>query len=208
MESVLNTNSALLIIDVQNDFVSGSLAVSGSMEIIPKINSLIEEIKFNNIIYTKDNHPENHVSFKGSSSSRLRILLDPLTEKYRGAFAVHCVQGTFGSEIHKDLIFKENSKVFCKGENKLKEEFSGFSNPNLDLYLKENLVKKVFIVGLTFDFCVSSTAYDSISNGYETYILKDCSKSINAENEKTIEDEMRSKGIKIIESSNIKEYLS
>ena len=196
--------SALLVIDYQNDFITGSLKVPYAKDLIEKINSLLDKYSFASVIYTKDNHPLNHISFKNSDSSKIQIdQLDDLTETVRGKFPPHCVKDTEGSEIHKDLIIKENSEIFNKGENMMKEELSGFANPKLDEYLKSKNITKIYIVGLVFELCVSATAYDGLSKNYETYIIKDCTKSLDKVKAKEVEKEMITKGIKIINSIDL-----
>lgn len=91
-------NSALIIVDVQNDFCEGgSLPVKKSSEIIPKINKVRKYFK--HVIFTKDWHPENHVSFKINHPN-----LDELKKEIvENLWPVHCVQNTYGAQLHKDI---------------------------------------------------------------------------------------------------------
>lgn len=172
-----NSNVALLVIDMQNDFITGSLAVAGSEGLIEKINKILD--KFPLIVYSQDSHPEDHISFKGSISSITGIAHDEISEKTRGIFPVHCVKGTHGWELHKNLIIQNSDHIFLKGESSLKEEFSVFENPKLHEFLQSKGIVKVYICGLAYDYCVGSAALDARKLGYETYVIRDLTKSID-----------------------------
>ena len=110
-----NYETNLIVIDTQNDFIEGSLAVDNTNEIIPKINNLLQE-DFIKIYFSLDWHPYNHTSFK----------------KYGGLWPKHCVKNTWGSKIHKDI--KYNSYIhgtIYKGTNKNYEQYSALSKDNI-----------------------------------------------------------------------------
>lgn len=205
MESI-QTKKALIIVDMQNDFLDGgSLEVKHSTRIIPIINKIREKIHFDTIILTADNHPTNHISFKDSPllETTQDSDLDVLTREWKGAFPPHCIQGTQGQQIHKDIIRKETDFIVFKGENPLKEEFSGFDNPALDQHLRDLNITDVYVVGVCYDFCVSWTAQDSAANGYKTYVIKDASKELLEDNIIKVEDDFRLKAITLINSYDL-----
>ena len=152
---------ALIIVDVQNDFLpGGSLGIEGGFEIIDIINRIKD--KFDFVLYTQDWHPEDHCSFKD--------------------WPVHCVQNTFGAKIHKDL--KTEGLVLRKGFHKDIDSYSAFYDNNhqhasgLTKLLEANNVKDVTVVGLAYNYCVAYTALDSVKEGFKTIVLKEACKSI------------------------------
>jgi nicotinamidase/pyrazinamidase len=196
--------TVLIVVDVQNDFLEGgSFGATDSLMIIPGINKIRD--KFDFVVFTKDNHPANHISFINSDLIELTndSDLDELTRKWKGKFPPHCIQGSDGSKFHKDLIVAENDKIFKKGENPLKEEFSGFSNPNLLSFLKENSISDVYVCGLVYDFCVGFTAIDSKSNGFRTHILIDLTKSADPTKIEETNKLYLDYGITLLESNTI-----
>ncbi|GIU71093.1 MAG: bifunctional pyrazinamidase/nicotinamidase [Candidatus Nitrosocaldaceae archaeon] len=183
----LDKNSALIVVDMQNDFLpGGSLPVKDGDKIIPVINNCIRKFKEQglNIFATRDWHPEDHISFKERG----------------GPWPKHCVQNTKGAEFHKDLEL-DDAIIISKAMDRDKEAYSGFEGTDLKDRLKQMDIKKVFVTGVATDYCVKNTALDAIKHGFEVYLIRDGVKGIHDE-EKAIE-EMRSKGVKVIESKDI-----
>ncbi|HDN90838.1 MAG TPA: nicotinamidase [Candidatus Aenigmarchaeota archaeon] len=181
---------ALIVVDVQNDFVVGSLAVPGALEIIPTINKYIEKFEKVGapIFFTRDYHPPNHCSFLENG----------------GKWPRHCVQGSFGAEFYKDLKIPKDVTVIAKGTDPTKEAYSGFDGTYLESELRSKGIKKVFVCGLATDYCVKATVLDALARGFETYLLEDASKAVNLmpEDGKKAILEMIEKGAKVI---NLKE---
>lgn len=193
----MDNNSALIIVDLQNDFISGSLSVKNYGDLTQRINNF--QKNFKHVIYTKDNHPTDHISFINDNTIENKnvetdleielntiqnnhsINVDLITKMFFRKFPIHCVKNTYGNEFDKDLIIKEDSLIVNKGESRYKEEFSGFSNPELNSYLMKNEIKNVYVCGLVYEFCVSSTCIDSAILGYNTYLVKDLTISLNNE---------------------------
>ncbi|CAD8059847.1 unnamed protein product [Paramecium sonneborni] len=176
-------NSALIIVDVQNDFCEeGSLPVQKASEIIPKINKVRKYFK--HVIFTKDWHPQDHVSFKINHPN-----LDKLTQNdIQNLWPVHCVQNTYGSELHKD-IQKENSDItVLKGTNSKYDSYSGFGcqedKTNLNEILQSLNVNTIYVGGLALDYCVLFTVIDALKLGYKVKVLKDCTQAIDPDNAK------------------------
>lgn len=201
----IKNNSALIVVDYQIDFVDGSFAIKNSNDIVCNINNLID--KFNIVAYTKDNHPSDHITFINSKHlENLTTMLDPLTNKYKGQFPIHCVENTLGNQFHKSLklkVLENESNIFKKGTKTFVEEFSGFKNPDLNNFLTKNMVVNVYTVGLAYDYCVGETALDSSMLGYNTYIVKDCCKSIDKNSEKEMEKKLINANVKIINYDDI-----
>lgn len=163
---IVNQNSALFIVDVQNDFyVGGSLGVKDSFLIKEPIIKLIDFFKKNNmkIILSKDYHPNNHVSFK--------------------TWPIHCVENTYGSKI-VDWIKTDDCLVVKKGTFIHVDNYSAFYDGDnkscLDDYLKKNKISHLYLVGLAGDYCVKNTALDALKFGYNITLIKDGIKSIDS----------------------------
>lgn len=184
--------TALIVVDVQNDFCpGGSLAVKDGDKIIPYINSLIKYYTQKEIpvFYTKDWHPPNHFSFKENG----------------GIWPKHCVAGTYGAELHKDLVTPPKVQVILKAENPNTDAYSGFESTNLNLKLKKLHIDKLVIVGLATDYCVKNTVLDALKHGYITWVVKEGIKAVNVNpgDEAEAIKEMTSNGAEIIEVSRI-----
>ncbi len=182
----IDRNAALLIVDMQNDFMPGGvLEVRDSDKIIPIINRCIKKfnLKGAKVFATRDWHPEGHISFKERG----------------GPWPKHCVQNTKGAELHKDL--ERVDEIISKAMDRDKEAYSGFEGTDLADRLKANNIKDVFISGVATDYCVKNTAIDAIKHGFNVYLIRDAVKGIGDE-ERAIK-EMQSNGVKVITSSEI-----
>jgi len=172
---------ALILVDVQRDFCSGgALPVPDGEKIIPVLNKYIE--KFSKagalIVATRDWHPPNHMSFKD----------------YGGIWPSHCIQGTLGAEFHPDLRLPREVRIVSKATSADKEAYSGFDGTNLERELKDAGIKRVFVGGLATDYCVKSTVLDALRLGFETILLVDAIKGVDAkpgDSERAIEEMVR-----------------
>lgn len=174
---------ALVIVDVQNDFFpGGSLEVKNADVIVPVINKIQQ--KFDLILATKDWHPENHVSFAVNHGKKPGEII-----KFNGQdqilWPVHCVQNTKGADFVPGLNTSKIKKVFYKGMDKKIDSYSGFfdnehkKSTGLGDYLNKKNVKDVYIVGVATDYCVKFTALDSISLGFNTFVILDATKGVD-----------------------------
>lgn len=203
-------NSALLIVDVQNDFLpGGALAVNQGDEVIPVINALQEKFSF--IVATQDFHPEDHGSFAANHKGENVYDEIELNGLPQTLWPIHCVQGSSGAEFHTDLNPIGWKAIFQKGKNSTVDSYSGFfdnarrGDTGLGDFLQNEGIMNVFVTGLALDFCVKFTALDSVSLGFNTYLIADASRAVNLspeDGEKAVE-EMKNAGVKIIESTAI-----
>ncbi|WP_339759219.1 bifunctional nicotinamidase/pyrazinamidase [Algoriphagus aquimarinus] len=203
-------NSALLIVDVQNDFLpEGSLAVRHGDEIIPVINALQE--KFNFIVATQDFHPTDHGSFAVNHEGKCPGEMIVLADLPQILWPVHCVQGSEGAEFHEELNPIRWTAIFQKGKNPEVDSYSGFfdnarrEDTGLGDFLQNEGIMNVFVTGLAQDYCVKFTALDSVSLGFKTYLISDATKAVNLakdDGDKALE-EMKKAGVILIESSAI-----
>jgi nicotinamidase/pyrazinamidase len=200
--------TALLIIDMQNDFLSGgSLAVPGGNRIINKINKLRELYK--TIVISKDWHPKNHVSFASTHKKPLFSTInikDHNNNQYsQMLWPDHCVKGSFGSKLHRDLITHVSDIIIKKGSSVDVDAYSAFFdntnklNSKLDKILKEKGILNVDICGVAYDYCVGYTALDAKKLGYGVRVIKIATASVNRNSEQTMTNKLKQAKIKIIE---------
>lgn len=185
-----NNKRALIIVDVQNDFLEGgSLEVKDGNQVIPLINKIRKEKNFDLVALSSDWHPQTHLSFQSnnSGSKLFQPFVIERTQSLQVMWPDHCVQGTFGAEFHKDLTVEETDTIIRKGTNEEIESYSAFgTNPEdtgLNKILKDNSIETVYVVGLAYDYCVGHTALDAIRNGYKTYVITNLTRSVAPESE-------------------------
>lgn len=201
---------ALLLVDIQNDFLpGGSLEVKEGDQIIPIINDL--QPYFDLVVATQDFHPADHGSFATNHEGKKpgeHIDLDGLDQIL---WPVHCVQGSEGAEFAKSLNIDKVATVVKKGLDKNIDSYSGFYDnghkraTGLSKYLKDKGVDRVFITGLAADVCVKFTALDALKEGFETVVIKDATRAVNLQQgdyEKTME-ELREEGVKVMQSKDV-----
>ncbi|ORY83604.1 Isochorismatase-like protein [Protomyces lactucae-debilis] len=181
--------TALLIVDVQNDFLDGgALAVPHAEEIIPVIQRLLNH-PFDQIIATQDWHPRNHVSFaanhKGDMQSvRVTYKNDAAKTYTQRLWPVHCVQGTHGADLHPEIARLPLTKIVQKGYNADVDSYSAFSDclgieeTGLEQYLQEHNIRRILCVGIAEDYCVFETALAAGQRGFETAVLREGVKGI------------------------------
>ena len=165
---------ALLVVDVQNDFAdpSGSLAVTGGPEIVPVVNDLVVDARGGGspVFYTQDWHPPVTPHFASSG----------------GTWPDHCVQGTWGAELHPDLLVV--GPVVQKGADG-EDGYSGFRGRDpvtgeegptpLEGMLRERGVRRVVIAGLATDYCVKETARHAVEIGFEAEVVADAVRAVD-----------------------------
>ena len=168
--------TALLVIDVQNDFCpAGALEVAGGNEIIPYINK--EMALHDCVVLTQDWHPKGHSSF--ASSHEGKNPLDLITMPYgdQVLWPDHCLQGSKGADFHPELNIKQANAIIRKGSNPLIDSYSAFfendrkTPTGLDGYFKSLEIEKINLVGLATDFCVNYSAQDAANLGYKVSVL-------------------------------------
>lgn len=181
--------SALIVVDVQNDFCEGgSLPVTGSLSIIEGINQEMKNPKYQLIVFTADWHPSNHVSFAANhpGKSVFSTIIVEKTGFSQTLWPIHCIENTKGSEFHPNLEVPIKAQIVRKGNHQDYDTYSGFglekeAPTNLQEILLAHSIKEVTVVGLAYDFCVAATANDALKYGYKTTVLEDLTKGINPE---------------------------
>lgn len=187
--------SCLVVVDVQNDFCpGGALAVPEGDQVVPVLNTWIKKFRERGlpVVYTKDWHPADHSSFKPNG----------------GIWPPHCLQHTYGSDFHPDLLVE--GPVFVKGFVANREAYSGFDSrlqaaesqvtsqvagqvagknkasapeetfgPPLAEWLRQQSVKRIYVGGLATDYCVKATVLDGLKEGLEVVVIRDAVRAVN-----------------------------
>jgi len=176
--------SALLVVDVQNDFCpGGALAVPKGDELPAIINGLFRE--FTHVILTQDWHPRGHLSFASSHPGAEPYSTIDLSYGPQVLWPDHCVQGTAGAEFHRDLLVDRAELIIRKGHHREIDSYSAFfendqtTSTGLAGYLRERGLKCLFVVGLATDFCVAHTAIDARRLGFEATVIESACRAID-----------------------------
>lgn len=229
---IVHPVSAFLVVDVQNDFISGTLNISNcsaqqnGLEVIAPINRLLETIEFDAVFYSLDWHPSNHVSFIDNVTQRDlhptspvtadraqvydTVIFDSPTPMKQRLWPRHCVQDTWGSELHEDLKIVDGAVKVYKGTNPDVDSYSVFwdnkkmTDTTLCAQLRLKNATDIYICGLAYDVCVGATAVDALAIGYRTILLDDCSRGVDLQDiEKTKNTVVKNNGV-IVNSGQVK----
>jgi len=199
----------LLVVDVQNCFIpGGSLPVNDGDKIIPIINRLAPA--FEHVVLTQDWHTPGHVSFASSHAGKKPFDTTSLPYGTQVLWPDHCVQGTQGAELHKDLRIPHAELVIRKGYRKQMYSYSAFYEADgktptgLVGYLKERGLTTVYLVGLATDFCVFWSAMDARKAGFNALVIEDATRGIDAGGSMgKAWQEMLGAGVKRIQSADV-----
>jgi nicotinamidase/pyrazinamidase len=170
--------TALLVVDVQNDFAdpSGSLSVRGGMEIVPLVNEESRDAAAAGawVVYTQDWHPEHTPHFQQDG----------------GIWPVHCVHDTWGAELVPGLDVVQGAGLVRKGDDG-RDGYSAFSvrDPvtgrvgatELEAQLRSRGIEQVVVVGLATDYCVKETALDALAKGFQVTVVRRCARAVDLE---------------------------
>ena len=201
---------ALLLIDIQNDFVpGGALAIPEGDKIIPVVNELQKQFPL--IVATQDWHPANHASFAASHPGKNPGDIIDLNGIKQVLWPVHCVQNSPGAEFVPGLERSCISKIIQKGTDPNIDSYSGFFDnahlkaTGMNQFLKEKSVTEIYICGLATDYCVKFTALDALPLGYKTFLVQDACRGVNLKPDHAAMaiEEMRRAGVIITESHKI-----
>jgi nicotinamidase/pyrazinamidase len=176
----------LLVVDVQKDFCPGGrLAVPRGDEVVPIVNRLAA--KFTNVVLTQDWHPPGHLSFASSHPGKQPYQTIDVAYGPQVLWPDHCVQGTPGAEFREDLQIPNAALVIRKGFRRAIDSYSAFyendraTPTGLAGYLRERGLRRVFLAGLAFDFCVRYSAEDAHREGFEAIVIEDACRGIDVD---------------------------
>jgi nicotinamidase/pyrazinamidase len=211
MESqvVISGEDALLVIDVQNDFLpGGALGVAGGDAIIPLIDRLSRA--FENVVVTQDWHPAGHASFASSHAGAKPFEMTELPYGVQVLWPDHCVQGSAGARLHLKLEAQDRAfAILRKGGNAMVDSYSAFTEADglttgLAALLRARGIERVFTCGLATDYCVAYSALDARAAGFETFVIEDACRGIDADGSLAAAwARMQAAGIRKIESREI-----
>lgn len=194
--SIYDPSTALVIVDVQNDFAhpTGGLSVARGEDVIPVINEEIDEARAAGalIAYTQDWHPATTPHF----------------QKDGGIWPDHGVAGTWGAELHTGLTRVDGAPIIRKGANgedgysgfTMRDAVSGATIPTeLETILRDAGIRRVVVTGLATDYCVRATALDAVRLGFETLLLEDAVAGVDLEpgDADRAVDELRAAGVTV-----------
>jgi len=201
---------ALIIVDVQNDFLpGGSLAVPEGDRIIDVINKI--QSRFELVVLTQDWHPQNHKSFASNHTNKKPFDVIELNNMQQTLWPNHCVQGTYGAEFSSLLNTNKAEAIFRKGTNPDIDSYSAFfDNGHLKStcladYLRGKKAEQVYLTGLCGDICVFYSAMDSLNEGFETFIIEDGTCPLNKEDYVKTNKTFTERGGKIISGKDVRE---
>jgi nicotinamidase/pyrazinamidase len=199
---------ALVIADVQNDFMpGGSLAVPQGDMIVPVINRL--QKYFDLVVATQDWHPRNHKSFASNHRNKKPFEKIEIHGINDTLWPDHCVQGSEGAGFHPDLEMNKIAAIFRKGMDPEVDSYSGFYDNDhkisigLSGYLKEKEITEIYFCGLAADICVYYSIKDSLKEGFSAILVEDASRPLSRDAFKGIKYELIKLGVRIINSNKI-----
>ena len=176
-------NDALLVIDVQLDFMpGGKLPVPRGDEVLAPINALAQ--RFHHVLLTQDWHPPQHISFAGVHDRQpFETILAPYGEQT--LWPEHCLQHSPGAALHPALDLPHAELILRKGFRRHIDSYSAFlendhtTPTGLAGYLRDRGLERLFLVGLAYDFCVRFSAVDGKQLGFQTFVVEDASRPVD-----------------------------
>lgn len=176
--------TALLLVDIQNDFCEGgALAVPDSLAILPPAREWIARARNKGwpIIASRDWHPVDHCSFQHRG----------------GDWPVHCVQDTWGAAFHPELELPDEAVRVSKGTAFEQDAYSAFDGTQLEVYLKRQGVERLYVGGLALDVCVQASVKDACQLGFDTKLLADATRAVDPEQAPIVFERLREAGARI-----------
>lgn len=156
----------LLVVDMQNDFIGGALAVRGADRVVAAVSCYVREFRARGlpVIATRDWHPIDHCSFRDRG----------------GPWPAHCVQGLEGAAFPAQVALGPDVQVVSKGVHADRDAYSGFDGTALDRILRAQGASRLFACGLATDYCVRATVIDALRLGYRVFVLADAIAAVDA----------------------------
>ncbi len=187
---MLQETDALLIVDVQRDFLpGGALAVPAGDEVLPVLAAMSDA--FSNaglpVVASRDWHPRDHCSFEAQG----------------GPWPPHCVAETAGARLDPALRLPPDVRIVDKATTPDKDAYSAFEGTDLHEWLQLRGVERLFVGGLATDYCVLNTAADALGHGYDVMLLEDAIRAIDAEDGERAIESLRAKGATITDSVSV-----
>jgi nicotinamidase/pyrazinamidase len=201
---------ALVLVDIQNDFMpDGALPTQDGYDVVPVANALAQHFEI--VVATKDWHPPGHISFASSHEGKEPFDTIELHGAQQTLWPDHCVQNTKGAELVPDLKIEPIQEIVEKGVDPEVDSYSGFFDnqkmraTGLGDWLKDRGVTDVYLVGVATDVCVLFTALDARELGFETWLVRDGTRGVEAQEgdvERAI-GRMKEVGVRVIDSEDV-----
>ncbi|MBW3544421.1 MAG: bifunctional nicotinamidase/pyrazinamidase [Bacteroidetes bacterium] len=199
---------ALLIIDIQNDFLpGGALAVPEGDQIIDVTNQLQQHFEL--VVATQDWHPAGHQSFATSHTGLKPFEQIDLHGLPQVLWPEHCLQGSPGAAFSPALEMERVEAIFRKGTDPEIDSYSGFfdnghrKSTALASYLHGRDITQVYLAGLAADYCVYFTAKDALEAGFKTFVIEDATRAIDQEGWQKAKEDLKSQGAKFCLSQQL-----
>ncbi len=157
---------ALVLVDVQNDFLpGGALAVPAGDGVLKPLNRRVAAFERAGlpVFATLDWHPPGHCSFREAG----------------GPWPAHCIAGTWGAEFPARLVLPATVRIISKGQNSMRDAYSGFQGTGLEQQLRDLHCQRLFVGGLATDYCISATVKDALASGFAAVVLRDAISAVN-----------------------------
>lgn len=181
MSAIPDSDTALLLVDVQNDFCEGgALAVPDSGAIFPALDQWLERARERHwpVIASRDWHPVEHVSFEARG----------------GPWPEHCVQDTHGAAFHPELKLPESAVRVSKGTAFERDAYSAFDGTDLVEFLRRKGVQRLAVAGLALDVCVRATVLDALKEGFQVELIETGTRAVDAEGAPKVFAELENAG--------------
>ena len=201
---------ALIVVDVQNDFLpGGALAVPHGDEVVAIANAVMPG--FARVVATQDWHPPGHKSFAANHPGRAINEVILLGGAVQVLWPVHCVQDTPGAEFAAGLAVDRFVRVARKGMDPEIDSYSGFFDNDhrratgLAEALRELGESRVWVLGLATDYCVKATALDALRLGFAVTLIVDGCRAVDlqpGDGARAIA-EMRAAGVALVTSAEL-----
>ena len=213
MSPAINERTALIVVDVQPDFMpGGALACHEGDAIVPGIARLLRARRFRHVVATQDWHPAGHASFASSHPGTQPFQQIELHGQLQTLWPDHCVQGTPGAALHPDIDWSAADLILRKGSDPQVDSYSAFrenhgpqgsrSATGLAGWLRERGVEEVLVCGLARDVCVLWTAQDAVALGFRARLAWDLSRPVTPDSDDATRASLQSQGIGVVDAAD------
>jgi nicotinamidase/pyrazinamidase len=201
--------SALLVVDIQPDFLpGGALAVGGGDEVFDGVRGLMNSDRFGVIVATQDWHPRGHISFASAHPGRKPFETIPLYGRDQTLWPDHCVQNTPGADLAAGVPWERVAAVIRKGSDPKVDSYSGIRNnwdadgkrppTGLAGYLRDRGITDVHLCGLARDYCVKWTAEDAVAEGFNVHLHWNLTRPVDPASDENVRECLTRLGIELL----------
>lgn len=214
MNLTVSPRSALIVVDVQPDFMpGGALPCHRGDEVLAGLDRLLRARVFRHVVATQDWHPRGHVSFASSHPGESVFAHIQLYGHPQTLWPDHCVQGTTGAALHPSIDWSALDAIIRKGSDPTVDSYSGFREnhgpeghrPSTGLagWLRERNVDEVVVCGLARDVCVLWTAQDALQAGFRASVLWDLTRPVTPDTDDATRQTLTAQGIGCVDSTQL-----